>query len=59
MATEFGTPFTISERRRLYTDEERSAFLEALHPAFTTLWFADHPQSRPAGDDGRDAAAPP
>jgi alkanesulfonate monooxygenase SsuD/methylene tetrahydromethanopterin reductase-like flavin-dependent oxidoreductase (luciferase family) len=34
----------ISDRRRLYTDEERAAFLENLHPAFTTLWFADHPQ---------------
>jgi alkanesulfonate monooxygenase SsuD/methylene tetrahydromethanopterin reductase-like flavin-dependent oxidoreductase (luciferase family) len=44
MALEFGTFATVSDRRRLYTDEERERYFSILHPRFTTLWFADHPQ---------------
>jgi alkanesulfonate monooxygenase SsuD/methylene tetrahydromethanopterin reductase-like flavin-dependent oxidoreductase (luciferase family) len=35
---------TMSPIRPLYTDDERTGFVELLHPRFTTLWFSDHPQ---------------
>jgi Luciferase-like monooxygenase len=44
MALEFGTFATISDRRRLFTDEERERYFNILHPRFSTLWFAEHPQ---------------
>lgn len=44
MAMEFGTFMTISDRRPNYTAEAMESYLAPLHPSFTTLWFADHPQ---------------
>lgn len=44
MAIEFGTQLTISDRRPNYTSEAMERYVAALHPGFTTLWFADHPQ---------------